>query len=674
MHYEISYLRLEKKVLVFVERFGAVLIMAPNFLDLAKEAIVEAFDLTSGEKEQLLKLNKLQCKCVAHKLSETREVLQSVETVEAGSSTDAFERCEAALKQELYRVVTDALSLLKECCGEQSLRAAIRQRSDKSSEDFAEICYDLHWVTSLLCISFQTAASSQDLILAPEDCDGRFGAHDVFKLQTAAKQDREDLRSNLDLLREGHICDASCARPPPEKCLAARFLRTLVHRLTALVADPLTKRIPSLLWRVHSQDLPEVNCIGRGAFGEVYETKWLGEQYFREANLESFKTEFEILADLCHPHLARIVCWAKEQKQDYSLVMDLMQEDLYNFLTLRPAHAGSNHSDAGSIDSPDDNWIGSNDPNDDDVSESMAAAAVPSSTPEAAVVPLLSMTAAVDLMLQVATGLKYLHSKRIVHRDVKSSNILVKALTGVPELEYKEGYLRAKLADFGTSKTKISSTRFSKQTSNIGTTLWMAPEVFSIDSGAVVPGLQPPAYPFKADVYSFALVCYEILTRKQPFEGVVGVRHRIKVDRLRPELPERCPTRFASLIQRCWEPNPRERPDFPEICRQLRYIKGILLAGDEMQVLKKDIHPIVTTHIQALVTRQIQVEGPWGGDGGISFRDGPVTGIKGLKISSSAKRAVIWSLRVDYDISGQLFHSQVHGELDHAVEDTINFD
>jgi len=121
------------------------------------------------------------------------------------------------------------------------------------------------------------------------------GALDVFKLETAAKQDREDLRSNLDLLREGHVCNASCAQPLDEKCLAARFLRTLVHRQTALVADPPTKKIPSLLWRVHPQDLPEMSFIGRGAFGEVYETNWLGEQYaknfFREASLESFKTE-----------------------------------------------------------------------------------------------------------------------------------------------------------------------------------------------------------------------------------------------------------------------------------------------------------------------------------------------------------------------------------------------
>ncbi len=348
---------------------------------------------------------------------------------------------------------------------------------------------------------------------------------------------------------------------------------------------------------MHPQDLPEVSFIGRGTYGEVYETNWLGEQYakkvFRESNLESFKTESEILAGLYHPHVVRIVCSAKEGKQDSSLVMDLMQEDLYHFLNPRPADTGSSHSDAGFNDSSDDNSTGSKDADDDDVSASMATAAVPSSTPEAAVIPLLSMTAAVDLMLQVARGLKYLHSKRIVHRDVKSSNILVKALTGVPELEYKEGYLSAKLADFGTSKTKISSTRFSKQTSNIGTTLWMAPEVFSIDSGAVVPGLQIPAYPFKVDVYSFALVCYEILTRKKPFEGenMDGLRQRIKVDRLRPELPERCPTRLASLIRRCWEHNPRERPDFPEICRELRYIKGLLLAGTKLAYLSPQALP-----------------------------------------------------------------------------------
>ncbi len=93
--------------------------------------------------------------------------------------------------------------------------------------------------------------------------------------------------------------------------------------------------------------------------------------------------------------------------------------------------------------------------------------------------------------------------------------------------------------------------------------------------------------------YSFALVCYEILTRKQPFEGekMGDLRQQIKVDCLRPELPERCPTRLASLIQRCWEQNLHERLDFPEICRELRYIKGLLLTGIMLAFLSPQALP-----------------------------------------------------------------------------------
>jgi hypothetical protein len=546
---------------------------SPDFLLLAQTALDEALELTSGEKEKLLKLNKLQCKYIAQKLSWTREILQSVvePAAAAGSDVHAFERYETALKKELYRVVTDALSLIKQCCGEQWLRAAIRQRSDKSLEDFAEICYEVQWCTSLFCrFSLQNVACSrrQDAILEPEDCDGRLDAFDLFKLETAAKQDREDLRSNLELLRHDHVCDDSCARSEAEECLAARFLKTTVPRPTAVAAVPAatTINLASLLWRVSPEDLPIVRRLGKGGFGEVSETEWLGEKYakkvFPNTSFQIFKTEAAILAGLFHPNVVRIVCWSKQRTTDYSLVMHLMQEDLFHFLSPPRIDTGSSDSD-------------------DDVSLSTAAATVvPSSIPNsAAVVVPLSMPVAVDLMLQVARGLKYLHRNNIVHRDVKSLNILVKSLTGVPELEYKEGYLSAKLADFGTSKTKNESTRRSHLTLDIGTTPWMAPEMFGIDRSTV----QWPqiAHAFKTDVYSFALVCYEILTRKQPFEDVLRseLYNWITVRRERPELPERCPRRLASLIQRCWEHDPCVRPNFPEICTELRYIKGLLLTG-----------------------------------------------------------------------------------------------
>jgi serine/threonine protein kinase len=522
--------------------------MAPNFLVLARKAIVEALDLTSGKNEQLLKLNKRQCKCVAQKLSETREILKYVES--AAGSANSLERRDATLGKELYRVVTDALLLIKKCRGEQWLRAAIRQRSEKNSEDFVEICSEVQWCTSVLCICLQSAIRKQAAVVEPEAWDGRLSVLDHFKLEAAANQDREDLKSSLKLLSQGHVCDASCARSKAEKCLAAQFFKRLDSRPTELAADRGSRSaeiLPSLLWKVHYRDLPSVRKIGKGSFGEVQETKWLEDKYakkvFPGADNKSFKQESEVLARLCHPNVVRVVGWSENRNGvNASIIMELMREDLFKFLR----NCRSNNESKGSADVP------------------------------------LSILAAVDILLQVARGLKYLHSRHVVHRDVKSLNVLVKHLSGVPELEYSEGYLNAKLADFGLSKTKNSSTRYSNQTPNVGTRKWMAPEVFEItkdkiDSDAVqVP---ETAHPFKADVYSFAIVCYEILTGKEPFEGERDLYKRITLEHARPKLPKICPGRLVSLIRRCWKHDPLSRPYFPEICKELRYIKGLLLTG-----------------------------------------------------------------------------------------------
>jgi serine/threonine protein kinase len=247
--------------------------------------------------------------------------------------------------------------------------------------------------------------------------------------------------------------------------------------------------------------------------------------------------ESGVLAGLSHPHLLRIVGSFENGtgKRKCALVMELMQEDLSDFL-------------------------------------------------QKTTVPLSILTA-LDVMLQVARGLKYLHSKRMVHRDLKSPNILVGPLTAALELEYSsEPWLNAKLADFGLCKTKNSSSRYSHQTLNVGTTRWRAPEVFEIpqeeiDNGSMGPP-DPRAQPYKADVYSFGIVCSEILTGKEPFPDVPfgGLLKHIR-DGRRPELPDRCPPRLASLIKRCWELEPRSRPGFPEICRELTYIKGLELTG-----------------------------------------------------------------------------------------------
>ncbi len=540
-----------------------MLIMASSFLLLAGEAIAEGLDLTSGDNEQFLKLNRHQCKYVAQKMSESREVLQVLEP-----AVGSVVRYEAALK-ELYRVVTNALSLIKDCRFEPSLkkddrsepslskddhhvswlRAAITQRSYERSEDFAEICSDLQWCTSIVSIGcLQSAATLQDPISVPEDCDGRLGAVVRFKLQRAAIQDREDLRSNLEPLKQGHVCDDNCEFSQTDSSLAAHLLERLNSKPSPTTTDILT----SSLWKVDAQDLPDGKFLGAGGFGTVMQTEWLGQKHakkvFDDGSESSFKMESEVLAGLSHPHLLRMVGSSVNgtETAKYALVMELMQEDLFRFLKRTK-------------------------------------------------VPLSILTA-LDLMLQVARGLKYLHSRGMVHRDLKSKNIVVAPLTAAPALEYSEAWLNAKVADFGLCKTKNSSSRYSHQTLNTGTRKWMAPEVFQIPQDEIDNGsMQPPdprAHPFKADVYSFAIVCSEILTRKEPFPDVLfgGLLKHIR-DGGRPELPDGCPRRLASLIKRCWELEPRSRPGFPEICRELRYIKGLLLTGSA--ILSQNT---ITTH------------------------------------------------------------------------------
>jgi serine/threonine protein kinase len=377
----------------------------------------------------------------------------------------------------------------------------------------------------------------------PEDCDGRLGAVDLFKLQRAAIQDREDLRSNLEPLKQGHVCEYSCELSQTDSSLAAHLLKRLNSKPTPTTTEILT----SSLWKVDAQDIPDRKFLGAGGFGSVLETEWLGQKHakkvFGDAKHSSFEKESEVLAGLSHPHLLRIVGRSVNGRGrvKYALVMELMQEDLSQLLKGTTAP--------------------------------------------------LSIFTALDLMLQVARGLKYLHSRRIVHRDLKSPNILVASLTAAPELE---PCLSAKLADFGLSKTKNSST--SRQTLNQGTRKWMAPEVFGIpeddiDNGSMErPG--PRVHPFKANVYSFAIVCSEILTLEEPFPDVRmgGLLKHIR-DGWRPKLPYGCPRRLASLIKRCWELEPRSRPDFPEICRELTYIKGLLLTGSA--ILSENT---ITTH------------------------------------------------------------------------------
>jgi serine/threonine protein kinase len=127
---------------------------------------------------------------------------------------------------------------------------------------------------------------------------------------------------------------------------------------------------------------------------------------------------------------------------------------------------------------------------------------------------------AVDLMLQVAEGMKYLNNMGIVHHDLEPQNILVKKVQEVSADHHPDSknptscplsnpVWIAKICDFGTSKVKNESTAYQDQIIGIGTRMYMAPEVYELDPEDEIP---ERFHPMKADVYSFGILCFTVVT------------------------------------------------------------------------------------------------------------------------------------------------------------------
>ncbi|KAF2568685.1 hypothetical protein F2Q68_00027956 [Brassica cretica] len=156
------------------------------------------------------------------------------------------------------------------------------------------------------------------------------------------------------------------------------------------------------------------------------------------------------------------------------------------------------------------------------------------------------------IAMDAAFGMEYLHSKNIVHFDLKCDNLLVNLKDPARPI--------CKVGDFGLSKIK----RNTLVSGGVrGTLPWMAPELLSGSSSKVSE---------KVDVFSFGIVLWEILTGEEPYANMHygAIIGGIVNNTLRPTVPSYCDPEWRMLMEQCWAPDPFFRPSFPEIARRLR--------------------------------------------------------------------------------------------------------
>ena len=205
----------------------------------------------------------------------------------------------------------------------------------------------------------------------------------------------------------------------------------------------------------------------------------------------------------------------------------------------------------------------------------------------------------------VAKGMNYLHHKNILHRDIKPANVLLSG--NVPG-----GNFTAKLSDFGVAIMHHGGVGGEEHTAETGTYRWMPPEIIRHES-----------YSFAADVYSYALVLWQLVTHEIPFKNLsqIEAAGKVAVERARPPLPHGTPELIIALIETCWRENPDERLSFHQILVELKEIYKVLSERDKYWLSLQYGHPVYDVR-KGKNKEEEEVDGDFGGNHRRALRRG----------------------------------------------------
>lgn len=286
-------------------------------------------------------------------------------------------------------------------------------------------------------------------------------------------------------------------------------------------------------WHLNSDDFVAIRQVGKGASAEVFygrdkrtnrevAIKKFKVKMFRGARLQAFQREVALLATAVHPAVIELI-----GATDIPLLCIItawmphgsLYDDIHRYHRL------------------------------DQTEKTIAA-------------------------FDVARGMEFLHSRQIVHRDLKSLNVLV------------DSNNRVRICDFGFSRYASEE---SHMTHGIGTPHWMAPELLE----------DRASYTSKVDVYAFGIVLWELATGMRPYNGIGAdeITERVLEDDLRPTMPVDLNPGMRDLIHQCWDKDPNVRPPFDEVVRRMRSTEA-MFDDTDMNVFLQYIEESATSDEQ----------------------------------------------------------------------------
>lgn len=256
-------------------------------------------------------------------------------------------------------------------------------------------------------------------------------------------------------------------------------------------------------WEIPFSDIKELYFVGSGSQGAVFVGDYRGQQLAIKKVTEEKQTDIRHLQHLKHPNIVSFigVC---SKPPCYCIVMEYCPEGtLYDYLSRE---------------------------------EEIPPAKV------------------LFWARQIAKGMQYLHANKIIHRDLKSLNILIAENDNL------------KISDFGTSRAigdKSTKMTFA------GTAAWMAPEL-----------IRRLPCSNRVDVWSFGVLLWELLTQERPYNniGAAAIIYGVGSGKLSLPIPAQCPEDLKALLHLCWHSKPRNRPSFKQILLQLDIVAGGFLS------------------------------------------------------------------------------------------------